>query len=183
MSSPGPDIGWWLNKVIMISSAFLLGAFFDHWIVDFGMMWSSNVSERALQTSLAYYHHLLRAPSFYVASLFGLVSLAILSCILKLILNPLKGMLFDGATLMLLLSGVSVYLSNFRAALDYLPAEGASAAVVDSFKTKDALLTLASSNMIIAVSLTGVLALQGAQGFSDRSPPAAVEPVPEKKDA
>jgi hypothetical protein len=53
----------------------------------------------------------------------------------------------------LLLSGVSVYLSNFRAALDYLPKEGASAAVVDSFKTKDALLTLASSNMIIAVSM------------------------------
>lgn len=101
---------------------------------------------------------------------------------------------------MLLLSGLSVYGSNFRAALDYLPAEGASARVIDSFKTKDALLTLASSNMIIAVSrrrsfvpygcvltysaaqvsLTGVLSLQGAQGFSDRSPPAAVEPVPEK---
>lgn len=62
-------------------------------------MWSSNVSERALQTSLAYYHHLLQAPPFYIASLFGLVSLAILSCIAKLILNPLKGMLFDGATL------------------------------------------------------------------------------------
>lgn len=58
---------------------------------------------------------------------------------------------FDFSTV-LLLSGVSVYLSNFRAALDYLPKEGASAAVVDSFKTKDALLTLASSNMIIAVS-------------------------------
>lgn len=63
------------------------------------MMWSSNVSERALQISLAYYHHVLQAPPFYVISLFALVSLAILACVAKLILHPLKGMLFDGATL------------------------------------------------------------------------------------
>lgn len=53
-----------------------------------------------------------------------------------------------------MLSGVSVYMSNFRTALEYLPAEGTAAAstLVESFKLKDALLTLASSNMIIAVS-------------------------------
>lgn len=62
-------------------------------------MWSSNISEEALARSLAYYHHLLNAPAYYIATLAASVALACFACILKLILNPLKGMLFDGATL------------------------------------------------------------------------------------
>lgn len=146
-------------------------------------MWSSNISDEALERSLVYYHHLLNAPFYYIAVLASLVALACLACIVKLVMNPLKGMLFDGATLselcsllrrvqsiseadpiarpparrkVLLLSGVSVYGSNFLAALSYLP-KGASTGVVHSFKTRDALLTLASSNMIIAVRLSGLL--------------------------
>lgn len=52
----------------------------------------------------------------------------------------------------LLLSGASVYANNIRATLQILPTLESERAI-DNYLTKEALLTLASSNLIIAVSL------------------------------
>ncbi|KAM0788293.1 hypothetical protein ACM66B_001438 [Microbotryomycetes sp. NB124-2] len=167
---------WWLNKLVMVTCAFVMGNFFSCWMVDFAVMWSpsSTVTPEQLDKSLAFYHMLVNAPPLYWTVLTGAVGLALCACAIKVLLNPLKGMLFDGASLMLMISGVSVYTSNFRAALDVLPKPGSNATtgmtLVESFRIKDALLTLASSNMIIAVTLTGVLAIQSAQGFANRTP-------------
>lgn len=32
-------VGFWANKIIMVASAALLGAFFCHWTVDHDLMW------------------------------------------------------------------------------------------------------------------------------------------------
>ena len=48
--------------------------------------------------SAAYYHKLLQAPPMYWGSLGLLVALSLAACAIKIIMNPLKGMLFDGAT-------------------------------------------------------------------------------------
>ncbi|KAK4051930.1 hypothetical protein OIV83_002635 [Microbotryomycetes sp. JL201] len=174
---------WWLNKVIMVTCAFIMGNFFTCWMVDFAIMWSpsSTVTPAQLDRSLAFYHMLVNAPPLYWTALAGAAGLALCSCAIKVLLNPLRGMLFDGASLMLMISGLSVHTSNFRAALDYLPLPGTRVdSLVDSFKLKDALLTLASSNMIIAVTLTGVLAIQSAQGFANRTPHLPTEVVATK---
>ncbi|KAK4058284.1 hypothetical protein OIO90_000441 [Microbotryomycetes sp. JL221] len=166
------NVDWWLNKVIMVTCAFLMGNFFSSWMVDFEFMWSasSTIGPEALERSLAYYHQLINAPPYYMAGLAGAAGLALLSCSIKILLNPLKGMLFDGASLMLMISGITAHMSNFRAALDYLPQQGSTldTSLVGTYKLRDALLTMASSNMIIAVTLTGVLAVQSAQGFATR---------------
>lgn len=53
----------------------------------------------------------------------------------------------------LLLAGVSVYVNNFVAALNFLPTASTYAFTHgDSHQVREALLTIASSNLIIAVS-------------------------------
>lgn len=54
--------------------------------------------------------------------------------------------------LVLLLSGASVYANNIRATWSILSTLGHDGHPVDDYLTREALLTLASSNLIIAVS-------------------------------
>ncbi|SCV71101.1 BQ2448_2689 [Microbotryum intermedium] len=184
-SSPSPDrslpppsralisgnlVDWALNKVIFVSSSILLGSFFTHWIVDYYIIWQGPaVSQASVDRALAYYSHLaLQSSAVYPLGLAALAGSALLSCLIKLSTNPLKGMLFDGASFLLLASGLSVYASNVRTALAYLPGLGGTTTTTSQFRTTEALQSIAASNLIICVSLTGILALQAAQGHSDR---------------
>ncbi|GAA6001826.1 hypothetical protein JCM5350_005022 [Sporobolomyces pararoseus] len=175
-----PGLGWCCNKVVLVSTALLIGAFYPHWILDYSLIWQGpEVSSHAVASSLAYYSHLYHAPKFYVATLSSLAGSALVASSIRLILNPVSGLLFDGATFLLLVSALSVYISNVLAALRYLPLSQQppfSTASLDSLgatRLTEALQSVAASNMIIAVSLTGVLMLQGAQGYADR--PTTVE--------
>ena len=98
-----------------------------------------------------------------------------------------------GVGTVLLASGLSVYTANVRVALAYLPALGST---TDAYRLTEALQSIAASkyalsrwpsssaeavtmmtdawmhallrSLIICVSLTGVLMVQGAQGFAHR---------------
>ncbi|GAA5831404.1 hypothetical protein JCM3766R1_001738 [Sporobolomyces carnicolor] len=170
-----PGLAWILNKVVLLATSVLIGAFYPHWLTDYALIWQGpEVSSHAVATSLAYYSSLYHAPYFYVATLSTLAGGALIASAVRLVLNPVAGLLFDGATFLLLVSALSVYISNVLAALRYLPLSELppfSTASLDSLgqtRLTEALQSIAASNMIIAVSLTGVLMLQGAQGYADR---------------
>ncbi|GAA5828312.1 hypothetical protein JCM11251_006190 [Rhodosporidiobolus azoricus] len=180
-------LSWSANKAILVSSSFLLGAFFTHWLSDHPLIWEGpEVPPAAVEAGLRYYSHIYHAPKFYVTTLTVAAVIALGGACLKLIMNPVTGMLFDGATLLLVFSSITVYTSNVLAALRYLPLDkltpGSPIPKLNSLgevRLVEALQSVAASHMIIAVSLTGVLALQGAQGWAERpSPPSSTAPVP-----
>ncbi|KWU43335.1 MFS general substrate transporter [Rhodotorula sp. JG-1b] len=194
-----PSVQWYLNKVILVATSILLGAFFVHWLADHALIWQGPVvPSDAVNSALRYYSHIYHAPRFYVTGLSSLAVAALGAAFAKLVLNPVQGLLFDGGTSLLLASAAAVYTSNVLAALRYLPLDlvrpgsSFSPASLDSFseaKLTEALQSVAASHMIIAVSLTGVLALQGAQGYAERprdnwdQPVPAVAPAPTPQDS
>ncbi|GAA5823448.1 hypothetical protein JCM3770_006040 [Rhodotorula araucariae] len=203
-----PALPLLLSKVVVVGTAFLLGAFFVHWLADHPLIWQGpQVAPDAVQTALRYYSHFYHAPPFYAATLTAVAAATILATVTKLALSPVDGLLFDGATLMLLLSAVTVYTSNVLAALRYLPLDllppasffpapidlHRAAGDIGEIRLVEALQSVAASHLIIAVSLTGVLALQGAQGYAERSssagkpvaaaPPASAPPRAERQDS
>ncbi|KAI5480243.1 Shr3 amino acid permease chaperone [Pseudohyphozyma bogoriensis] len=163
------DAGTLQNVLITV-----LGAFFTHWLVDHGTIWRSEVLESSIQTSLIYYSALLEAPHWYLSILSLLAGVAIFSTGLKVLINGTSGLMFDGASFMLLLSALAVYITNVHASLQFLPLpyHPSTASVgkgsLGEGHVTEALQSIAASHMIIAVSLTGVLALQAAQGYSDK---------------
>ncbi|KAM0754837.1 hypothetical protein T439DRAFT_377256 [Meredithblackwellia eburnea MCA 4105] len=164
-----------LSGVIVTCASFLLGAHVVHWNIDYGLIWTQQVINQAIRNSLVYYSEIFyNAPSWYLSTLAGLCGLAILATVVKLVITGTSGLLFDGATLMLLSSAIAVYSTNVLAALPYLPLHAPKTATLDPTVT-EALRSIAASHMIIAVSLTGVLSLQAAQSYSERKP--AYDPV------
>ncbi|GAA6027894.1 hypothetical protein JCM8097_001769 [Rhodosporidiobolus ruineniae] len=184
-----PLASWVANKVILAAASLLLGAFFVNWVADHPLLWQGpDPSPVAVATALRYYSHIYHAPPFFVTTLTSVAGIAVGAAIVKLVINPVAGMLFDGATLLLLLSATSVYSANALAALRYLPLDklvpgtpeakailekiasggtGKNALLLEDVRLVEALQSIAASHMIIAVSLTGVLALQAAQSFAD----------------
>ncbi|GAA5969792.1 hypothetical protein JCM11641_008042 [Rhodosporidiobolus odoratus] len=190
-------LSWVLNKAILVSTSFLIGSFYVHWLADHPLIWQGpSVPPPAVAASLRYYSHIYHAPPLYVTTLTSTAGVALASAGIKLILNPVSGLLFDGATLLLLISALSVYSANVLAALRYLPLDhlkpgspalqalektsgglGSALHNLGEVRLVEALQSVAASHMIIAVSLTGVLALQGAQGWADRVSPSSSDPV------
>lgn len=138
---------WYLNKVILVATSILLGAFFVHWLADHALIWQGPViPSDAVNSALRYYSHIYHAPRFYVTGLSSLAVAALGAAFAKLVLNPVQGLLFDGGTSreflvlrserkttrtdeskrvrrwpVLLASAAAVYTSNVLAALRYLP--------------------------------------------------------------
>ncbi|BGP14761.1 hypothetical protein JCM10213_004300 [Rhodosporidiobolus nylandii] len=188
-ASPPSTLSWALSKVVLVATSFLLGSFFVMWLADYPLLWQGpEIPPQGVAAALRYYSHIYHAPPFFVTTLTSMAGLALGAAGLKLVLNPVSGMLFDGATLLLLTSALSVYSANVLAALRYLPLDRLTpgspardalektaglAGALDTFSGEvrlvEALQCVGASHMIIAVSLTGVLALQGAQGWAERT--------------
>lgn len=207
-----------LSGLVLISTAFLLGAFYTHWIgqslallldsctdtrpphvcpVDHPVFWTHEpVRDDSLRASLEHYALLARAPPSYALTLALALAVALASCVARLALVGIDGMLFEGACALLLASVAAVHGADVWPVLDALflkshtddaklaPLDGAAieGASLPSLHHADlaavsrlSLLThttglksLASSHMIIAVSLTGVLMLRAAASYSSR---------------
>merc|ERR1711977_649252 len=104
----------------------------------------------------------------------------LLGFILKLYKPSEANMLFDGASLVLYMCGVSVYIANIVKGLRTVTAEmygdSANAPQADPAKPQegeligreDTLRVLAASNTILALVLVGVLVLQAGQWYAER---------------
>ena len=110
-------------------------------------------------------------------------------------------MLFDGASLVLYMCGITVYIANIvkglrivtegdygaSAAADAAAAAAAAAASGESeddvgsvqqvLGREDSMKVLAASNTILALVLIGVLVLQAGQWYADRKSQQEAEPV------
>ncbi|KAK4926017.1 hypothetical protein LTR28_012184, partial [Elasticomyces elasticus] len=105
-------------------------------------------------------------------------------------------MLFDGASLVLYMCGITVYIANIVKGLRVVTAgtygqaelvqgetvagsggtKDAEAAIVDDFiGREDSLRVLAASNTILALVLVGVLVLQAGQWYAQRKEDAEIE--------
>ncbi|KAK8861293.1 hypothetical protein IAR55_002112 [Kwoniella newhampshirensis] len=172
----------WRTTFITMSTCFLLGTTFTHWIADHNVLWRNPVTSDALATSVRYYSYLSSAPRGlgWVYCSIGLVA------ILSVCGRGIKGykgnggeVLFDGGSLVLSaaiaytqLADVGPTISLFPSPLpenllDHPTYPGLVTAVRD----------LATSNIMTAVMLTGLMLLQAGRYYAKRpssSPPTTV---------
>ncbi|KAJ7632539.1 Shr3 amino acid permease chaperone [Roridomyces roridus] len=158
--------------VIFSTTCFLLGALFTHWIADSLTLWKSGpVTDENLWTAALYYSILARAPSFVFFFLGTVVLVGGLSILSNLRDGAAGNLMFDGGSILLfgstvahyLYSVIPIMLSQFTA----LSTKKFETPFPNSLRT--ATLDLASTHLMCSVALTGVLVLQAAHVWADRS--------------
>jgi hypothetical protein len=145
---------------------------FSSFPYDYPLLWTS------VETPAAYYDQLETHLKFLHASppiipriLHIAVSVGFCGFFIKLFKPSEANLLFDGASLVLYVVGVIVYITNIVKGLRivtlgvYGVAEGDTEIVVGR---EDSLRVLAASNTILALVLVGVLVLQAGQWYAER---------------
>ncbi|MCJ1412909.1 hypothetical protein MMC19_007009 [Ptychographa xylographoides] len=177
------------------ATSFFLGVLFSLFPYDYPILWTAATSTEsafgALETHLRTLH---ASPPLIPRILHIVVATGLLGFLLKLYRPSESNLLFDGASLVLYMVGLIVYVSNIVKGLrvvssgDYgaqelvegevvVGARGAPETVegVKGIGREDSLRVLSASHTILALVLVGVLVLQAGQWYAERKEGQEVE--------
>lgn len=181
--------------IVLTSCSFLLGAQFIHWSVDHRTLWTNPISQITITNSLIYYTNLSNLifqtttdtnshhhQTSYVFMVFKLISLIGLISLLSKLKNSSISVVFDVASLVLLITSIIVEIAHVMPLLKTLPKTPISFNPSDpltitqsptTFRSTSSIIltiqSIASLNTIISVTLTGLIALQIAQMCIEKS--------------
>ncbi|KAI1660232.1 Shr3 amino acid permease chaperone [Daldinia decipiens] len=183
--------GSFATFMIIGPTCFFLGILFAMFPYDFPLLWTKDPISAAyldqLEIHLKFMH---QSPPLIARILSIMVGVGFLGFFIKLFRASESNMLFDGASLVLYLIGVGVYVANIVKGLrlvsagawdadDFDPATvgvgrpgaGAGDPLTGGeiiLGREDSLKVLAASNTILALVLVGVLVLQAGQWYAER---------------
>ncbi|PWY87780.1 secretory component protein [Aspergillus heteromorphus CBS 117.55] len=192
--------------LIVCPVSFFLGLIFSLFPYDYPILWSPTPTP---PTHFDYFESHLRflhaSPPLIPRILHIVMFLGLAGLIIKLYRPSESNMLFDGASLVLYMCGVTVYVANVVKGLrlvsrgvygDELAASvpdagsgsagaGAAGEAEDGqiLNREDSLKVLAASNTILALVLVGVLVLQAGQWYAERKEAQEVESFRRKENA
>ncbi|KAL3476968.1 Shr3 amino acid permease chaperone [Aspergillus californicus] len=184
--------GSFATFLIVCPTSFFLGIIFSLFPYDYPILWSPNPTTPThydlLETHLKLIH---ASPPLIPRILHIVIFLGLVGLIMKLWRPSDSNMLFDGASLVLYVVGITVYVANTVKGLrlasggiygaDLLLSEERAAAqaavaagrseedeAMQILGREDSLKVLAASNTILALVLVGVLVLQAGQWYAER---------------
>jgi hypothetical protein len=146
---------------------------FSSFPYDYPILWTSDITPPEyfdfLETHLKFIH---ASPPIIPRILHIAISIGFAGFFIKLFKPSEANLLFDGASLVLYVIGVVVYITNIVKGMriitlgifDVLP-EGSTEIIIGR---EDSLRVLAASNTILALVLVGVLVLQAGQWYAER---------------
>ncbi|RDL34594.1 Uncharacterized protein BP5553_07722 [Venustampulla echinocandica] len=182
--------GSFATSMIVGPVCFFLGMLFSSFPYDYPLLWTSDVTPAAyydlLEAHLKFMH---ASPPIIPRILHIAISIGFIGFFIKLFKPSEANLLFDGASLVLYLVGVVVYITNIVKGLRIITAgvygapEGSTEVAIGR---EDSLRVLSASNTILALVLVGVLVLQAGQWYAERKEQdevAEFEKVQEGKNA
>ncbi|OJJ46876.1 hypothetical protein ASPZODRAFT_65394 [Penicilliopsis zonata CBS 506.65] len=180
--------GSFATFLIVCPTAFFLGIIFSLFPYDYPILWSTVPTPPShydyLEAHLRFLH---ASPPLIPRILHIVIFLGLAGLIMKLYKPTESNMLFDGASLVLYMCGVTVYIANIVKGLRLVSAGKYGAELVQSTEEEgqildreDSLKVLAASNTILALVLVGVLVLQAGQWYADRKEAQEVQSFQDK---
>ncbi|TVY84432.1 Secretory component protein SHR3 [Lachnellula suecica] len=164
--------GSFATFMIIAPVCFFLGMLFSCFPYDYPLLWTSDPTPDAYYDQLEIHLKFLHAsPPIIPRILHIAISIGFIGFFTKLFKPSEANLLFDGASLVLYVVGVVVYITNIVKGLRvvtlglYGVAEGNTELAVGR---EDSLRVMAASNTILALVLVGVLVLQAGQWYAER---------------
>ncbi|KAI8081544.1 ER membrane protein SH3 [Halteromyces radiatus] len=146
--------------MILCSCFFAFGSYWSDWAFDYYLLWA-NPAEHPTAVSRAALYYTTQSEVPNILKYIPLVNLLIAAAGFSAgLANMTDGnMLFDGASIVLLLFGISTYASSVKPALVVITESKDDAEVLASLKN------IAAAHFIIVLAVTGIVGLQLAHLF------------------
>lgn len=163
-------------------TCFFLGVLFAQLPYDYNVLWTQPDDRTTYFNILESHIKFLYASPPIISRILNLaIGTGLLGFLIKLFKPNQANMLFDGASLVLYMAGITVYLTNivkgFRVVTAGIygdiekadPGEVTAEDMADYISREDTLRVFAASNTILALVLVGVLVLQAGQWYAKRA--------------
>ncbi|KAI9874200.1 MAG: hypothetical protein M1830_010080 [Pleopsidium flavum] len=182
--------GQFATFLILCPTSFFLGILFSLFPYDYPLLWTAAAPPPDYYTTLETHLRFIHAsPPIIPRILHIVIFVGLLGFVLKLYKPSESNMLFDGASLVLYMCGVIVYVSNIVKGLRVVQGgvygvgelvegetivgrggggKGGGQGEGEAIGREDSLRVLAASNTILALVLVGVLVLQAGQWYAER---------------
>ncbi|KAK2767546.1 hypothetical protein FQN54_003704 [Arachnomyces sp. PD_36] len=193
--------GSFATFLIICPTSFFLGIVFSLFPYDYPLLWSTTPASESHYNFLESHLRLLHeSPPLIPRILHIVIFVGLGGLIMKLYRPSESNMLFDGASLVLYMCGVTVYIANIVKGMRMASAgeygtvpgslgeaiEGNAAGTDDEADAylgrEDSLKVLSASNTILALVLVGVLVLQAGQWYAERKEIQEEEAINKKDD-
>ncbi|EAS29205.3 ER membrane protein SH3 [Coccidioides immitis RS] len=181
--------GSFATFLIVCPTAFFLGIIFSLFPYDYPLLWSTTPTPAShfdyVEAHLKFLH---ASPPLIPRILHIVMFLGLAGLIMKLYRPSESNMLFDGASLVLYMCGVIVYVANIVKGLRIVTAGEYGSQIAGEegeqiLGREDSLKVLAASNTILALVLVGVLVLQAGQWYAERKEREELEDMSKKSEA
>lgn len=172
----------------LAATCFFLGIMFAQLPYDYNVLWTVPADRATYFDILESHIQFLYASPPIVSRILNLaIGTGLLGFLIKLFKPNQANMLFDGASLVLYMAGITVYLTNivkgFRVVTAGIygdvnkaaPGEITDEDMGDYISREDTLRVFAASNTILALVLVGVLVLQAGQWYAKRAEEKEIE--------
>lgn len=147
------------------ATCFFLGILFTNWTYDHHTLWNSVAATETIYAAVEqHYTMLARAPPILPRLLHAIIFTGLLGFLAKLWKPSESNMLFDGSSLVLYMAGVIMYGTNVIRGLRTVE----SGEYGEEIGRVDTMRVMAASQVILALVLVGVLALQSGQWYAER---------------
>ncbi|KAF2474774.1 Shr3 amino acid permease chaperone [Lindgomyces ingoldianus] len=170
--------------LIIGPTCFFLGILFSSFPYDYNVLWTTPSDRDAYFRILEdHIKFLYASPPIISRILHIAIGTGLIGFITKLYKPSEANMLFDGASLVLYMAGVTVYITNIVKGFKVVtagiygnvePMEGDEVSPDDYISREDTLRVFAASNTILALVLVGVLVLQAGQWYALRKEEAEI---------
>ncbi|POS88219.1 hypothetical protein EPUL_000799 [Erysiphe pulchra] len=168
----GRGVSSFATFMIISPVCFFLGILFSALPYDYPLLWTSDVTPDAyydqLETHLKFIH---ASPPLISRMLHIAIGIGFFGLFIKLFKPSEANLLFDGASLVLYVVAVVVYISNIVKGLRIVTNGSYGADENDpnlAIGRVDSLKVLAASNTILALMLVGILVLQAGEWYAER---------------
>ncbi|KAL4400133.1 endoplasmic reticulum to Golgi vesicle-mediated transport protein [Malassezia pachydermatis] len=149
-----------------------MGVLAMHWRADHLMLWEANLTKENVTIALQYYASTIGiAPQRYAHRLMAIGSIQIGILLLKMFTGGANNLLFDGASLFLILASSVLFFSKIQPCIEALPPSVPPPATLTPRQLQHwvALLReLASAHILLSMALLGVILLQCGKYYSVR---------------
>lgn len=169
---------------------FFLGILFASFPYDYNVIWTTPEGPRDVYFNILEDHlkFLHASPPIISRILHIVIGTGLLGFLTKLYKASQANMLFDGASLVLYMAGITVYITNIVKGLRVVTAgiygnidPSVDENAEDYISREDTLRVFAASNTILALVLVGVLVLQAGQWYALRKEEAEIKEIEEKE--
>ncbi|KZS98916.1 hypothetical protein SISNIDRAFT_480508 [Sistotremastrum niveocremeum HHB9708] len=157
---------------VVVTTSFLIGVLATHFVADSLTLWQSPATDARLWAAAQYYTLLAKAPSEMAFVLAGITTFGATVILWSLFDGRAGNLMFDGGSLFLYLSAISVYAYNVLPILtrNFINSPLSYGSIKEApFPDilKKPTLELASSHLVCSVAMTGVLLLQAGRYWAD----------------